>query len=366
MKRNRRRRKNGKKNNNNNNNNNGGSGIPLASGRSGRAKGGVSTIFPKTEYLGQVTSSTTFTIRHVFQINPGLASTFPWLNGIAKMWQYYRFRKFSIKYETVSNATISGQVIICTDYNNTDAAPISLESALNNYGAVNTASYRNVTETLDVNKMFPFGSGSKKFVRNANVTGDINLYDACKVYVITDGFTGNFIVGNLWAEYEIELNTPQTSLVNELQFTKVSYSYLKSDYALNQGVTGKIPFADYFLSSMGMDVNGLGLPNPIAGIFVLPAGMYLISVGVVFENTVSEFSNASCWISYDGVSVGIDVASTASRDEIVPYNYNPMNLTVPVKSDGTNTVALFVIYTETAGNTGEFLSQKCWISFTSV
>lgn len=336
--------------------------IALSTARSSSTDGPSGTVIHRSEYLASLLSSASFTVRHTYSINPGLALTFPWLSIVSPPWQYYKFRKFAIRFETISNATISGQVIMTPDYNNTDSAPTSIENALNCWKSVNTVSYRSASLVLDPKKMF--SQGSHKFVRTGNPADSINLYDAAKVFIITEGFTGNFVIGNIWADYEIELNTPQTSLVNDVQYNKVTYSYLKSNYAINQGVTGTIPFADFSLN--GLNVNGLNIPNPVGGKFTLPVGAYLITIGVVFTNSLSEFSNSSAWVNYNGSSVGIDVVSTSSRDEVVASCYNSMSLSVPVVSNGSDEVSVSVIYTETTGNTGSFLLGKTFICFMSV
>lgn len=341
---------------------NGNGPISLSTAKSSASDGPSGTVIHRSEYLASLTSSVLFTVRQSFSINPGLSATFPWLSNVAIPWQYYRFRKLAIRFETTSSATTQGQVIMTPEYNNTDAAPVSVQNALNNWKSINTVSYRSASLVLDPKKMFSFGS--HKLIRTGNPPDSINLYDAAKVYIITEGFTSNFAIGNIWADYEIELNTPQTSLSNDVKYNRVTYCYLKSNLVFNAATAVTVPFVDYFLD--GVEVNGLNLPSPISGVFTLPAGAYLISVGATFYNTVSEFSNATCYLRYNGVPSAVDTVSTSSRDEVVPYNYNPMGFSMPVISNGTDSISLSVFYSETAGNTGSFPLGKTWISFLQV
>ena len=86
------------------------------------------------EYVGDITSrGNAFNLSKKITLNPGISpeegGAFPWLSGIARHFQQYRFE--GLTYEFVSTSGVSsvsqalGEVIIATNYNVTDPAPVN-------------------------------------------------------------------------------------------------------------------------------------------------------------------------------------------------------------------------------------------------
>jgi len=160
------------------------------------------------EFIGNVTGSEAFAVGGTYPVNPGMVTTFPWLSGIARNWESYRFRRLSFKYYTRTGTAVPGSVLLAHDPDSSDAAP-STEQVM--------ASYRSVREDApwkDLNLPIPAQDlndlGPRKFIRSGALAAnqDIKLYDSGNLFVgAVDGTAVNW--GKLWVEYDVELHTPQ-------------------------------------------------------------------------------------------------------------------------------------------------------------
>lgn len=169
-----------------------------------------------TEFISDITSSTAFT-NSTFSINPGLATSFPWLANIASNFEIYRFKSLVFYYKsTAANALNStnnalGVVIGATSYN-VLANPFANKQQMEDYEfaksekptkdniyPVECARFQNPLEEL--------------YIRTSNVTnGDQRMYDMGLFQLATVGSQAAAVVGELWVAYEVDLIRPK--LVN--------------------------------------------------------------------------------------------------------------------------------------------------------
>lgn len=77
------------------------------------------------EYLTPVTSTTTDFTVFKFYLNPGVASTFPWLYYIANNFELYKFLKLQFEYLPRCSSASFGSVTIAIDYDAADSAPLT-------------------------------------------------------------------------------------------------------------------------------------------------------------------------------------------------------------------------------------------------
>ena len=168
--------------------------------------------FTSRDLVATISGSTAFSTTK-FVVNPGLSSTFSWLAPNAVKWQQYRFSRLAFIYVTRSATTAKGSVILTPDYNPTDLPPADESHAFNNQNAVEDVPWKQeIICRLDVNAMF--FSGPRKQIRSANISGDLNIYDAARLYVSTTGQADNSVIGNLYVDYDVELYVPQSSPLN--------------------------------------------------------------------------------------------------------------------------------------------------------
>jgi len=191
---------------------------------------GQSVIIRHKEYLGEITSATAFTVRHQYDINPGLSYTFPWLSTIASQFQEYRIKGMVFHYVPTSgmyNSTSSalGSVMIQTSYRSVDAAPTSKIEMLNEYWATESSPAEAFCHPIECDpKENPFNI---QYVRTGSLPSGENqlMYDLGRTFVAVSGVSNSTtVLGDLWVTYEVELKKPVvvSTVSNVLQVCTVS------------------------------------------------------------------------------------------------------------------------------------------------
>lgn len=166
------------------------------------------------EYLGDIRSgtlvsgSTTFDLA-TFAINPGLASTFPWLSALANnfdQWQpngiIFEFRSTSSTFNGSSQAL--GTVIAATEYDVVDP-PFSTKVEMENSDyAMSCAASEHMIHAIECN---PRERQRQLYsIRNGDVpTNDIQRnYDLGNFQIATQGMSvAGVNLGELWVSYDI-------------------------------------------------------------------------------------------------------------------------------------------------------------------
>ncbi len=161
------------------------------------------------EFIGNVTGSVNFTVASTFPVNPGMATTFPWLSTIAQNWESYRFNRLELCYRTRTGSNVPGSVLMALDPDASDAAPTT-EQIMSSYQDMREdAPWKDIDLPLRVQALRDLGP--RKFVRTAALVGnaDIKLYDSGNLVIATvDGTAVSW--GKLWIEYDVEFYTPQS------------------------------------------------------------------------------------------------------------------------------------------------------------
>lgn len=143
-------------------------------------------------------------------INPGNPLLFPWLSEIATRFESYKFSKLRFVYEPQSPTSSAGTVMMVTDYDEADSAPLSKTQFMAFKGGVRSPPWFTCAfeaDPSDLNKR------STYFVRNSSqaATGnDSRLFDTGQFYLAYEGDTaaGGFSAGELYVDYEVTLMTP--------------------------------------------------------------------------------------------------------------------------------------------------------------
>jgi hypothetical protein len=161
------------------------------------------------EFLGTVSTSSTYTQQFAFALNPGLASVFPWLSTQAASWEHYRFHSVRIKYVPFCATSTAGSLIMVPDYDSGDVGPVNEGIALSYTGLVENVVWDRLIMNLDTRAMNT--TGSRKFVRTGPlaINQDIKLSDSGNVYVYTNNASGTATCGKLFIEYDVELMNAQ-------------------------------------------------------------------------------------------------------------------------------------------------------------
>jgi hypothetical protein len=171
---------------------------------------GTSIIVRHTEYIGDIVSDNASFKVTKFSINPGLATSFPWLAAVANNYESYRFKQLHYKYKPICPTSTPGKVVIAVDYDASDATPNS-KLVINSYeGAVSTSPWDEVTMNSTLSNLHKFGT--QRYVRPATPpTGtDIKTYDVGNLFIATSNTPAQATtLGEIYVSYEVELFTPQ-------------------------------------------------------------------------------------------------------------------------------------------------------------
>jgi hypothetical protein len=170
--------------------------------------------FRHREYLGDITSSTLFQSQ-IFNINPGIESTFPFLSLIASNFQEYQFKGLVFYYKSTSSpvlnavSTAMGTVSMVAQYRADAPALTSKLQILNEMWAADGRPSDDILLPVECSpRENPMAI---QYVRTGLLPAgqDIKLFDLAKVVLATAGQqTPGNTIGELWCSYDIELYKP--------------------------------------------------------------------------------------------------------------------------------------------------------------
>jgi len=155
------------------------------------------------EYVTDVIATAVYTPVS-FNINPGLATLFPWLSTVASSFEKYKFRYCRFVYEPECSTATGGSLMMSVDLDALDPMPLSKVAIM----AVKDAQRSPLWSSCVT--MIP-ESVVELYVRSGNppTTSDLKTYDAGKLTVATSGAAPAGPAGELYVEYCVELHVPQ-------------------------------------------------------------------------------------------------------------------------------------------------------------
>nr|QKV51229.1 putative capsid protein [Crucivirus sp.] len=165
------------------------------------------------EYICDIVShgtANTFRLQS-FPIQPGLASSFPWLaNVVGGSFQQYRINGMVYEFRTMSADALNsvntalGQVIMATDYDSKDANFSSKQQMENTEFGVSCKPSSSMIHAIECARNQT--SISELYVRPFAVPSgaDQRLYDMGNFQIATNGVQGTSVnLGELWVSYDI-------------------------------------------------------------------------------------------------------------------------------------------------------------------
>lgn len=229
------------------------------------------------EYIADVVSGTpgSFNINAAFSLNPGLASSYPWLAPIASAYQEYTVRGMIYHYVPTSGESVAststglGSVIMATNYRSTATTYTSKTQMLNEFFSSDAKPSEPFCHPIECDpRENPY---NVQYVRTTGVPAgeDPKTYDLATVTIANQGYpTAGVTLGELWVTYEVELRKPVS---NSLSDPLASYAHY--NFAGPTGAGGN-PF-----NSPVQVVSTLSAPVTFAGnVLTLPpnnGGTYL-------------------------------------------------------------------------------------------
>jgi hypothetical protein len=177
-------------------------------------QGGDGMVVRHREFIMNVMGNPTFMLQS-FPLNPGMASTFPWLARVAHQFEEYEMNGLVFEYRPSSGSAVAsanpalGVVIFATDY---DAANPSFPDKQT------MESYEFSTSTVPFTAcMHPVECMRGRNVLNnlyireglTPASTDIRLYDMGNFQIATEGMQTTNIVGELWVTYDVLFRKPR-------------------------------------------------------------------------------------------------------------------------------------------------------------
>jgi len=303
------------------------------------------------EFIGDVLSSTGFTIQRVLDINPGNVTLFPWLSTLAQQYEEYRIRGMVYHYVPTSGLAISGtnaavgNVMIQTSYRASSTQPSDKSEMLNEYWATDARASEDFCHPIECSpKENPF---NVHYVRNGAIpTSDsILMYDYGRTFVATSGnpASGN-ILGELWVTYEIELKKPVVSKTLTVQ----SFSAQAT-----AGINSATPFGTSWLNTKS--TMWLPITTTSSGTVTFPPGSYgawqityWASNGATNDLGVPSVAGAEV-ISCFGPNSSKQTRNSVVSDAVA-------TITILITTTGLASVA-FIATTLTATRVGLFITE---------
>jgi len=280
-----------------------------------------SVVIRHREYIGEIRSSTTFTVQDSLELNPGNPRTFPWLSGVAVRFQAYRFRGVVFHYIPSSGNAVSssnpalGTVMLQTSYRSSDAAPISKTEVLNEYWASETVPSDSLAHPIECDpKENPY---KIQYVRNGAVPASDSklIYDLGVTHVCTSGQqTSGNVIGDLWVTYEVELKKPivssnVTSTVASSGLTWKSGNYAAADF-MNGTLTR---FGSLLVTGA---TRTLTFPEGVYGNFLIALRFDGTLTGLDLSSTSYTFTNCTQTAVFsDGSNYGRNVLTSGSLSQ---------------------------------------------------
>lgn len=295
---------------------------------------GESRRVTASEFVANVTGTNSSTMAFkTYHVNPGLDSTFPRLSYEAKMYEHYSLDACRVRYVPATTTATPGNVLISIDYDAADPVPDNEADAANVSDSVSGAVWSGLSTRLSA-----AGMRTQKWmmIRDQAVPGDLNLYDACQFHIGTvDNGTTN-VVGKLYIDYTIVLQTPQ-----------IPRSYIPTNMLMLEPAADALVTSTPKVVTYGSITGSLSYEES-AGTFTMPHGTYLFNGALTIRDDALEDLVSEVSFVIDGTpnlvsrSVGT-LGGTYSLTHTLPFVYH-------VNCTGTTTLAITAKATGAAGN----------------
>jgi hypothetical protein len=306
------------------------------------------------EFIQDVTAADSNFRNTTFSVNPGLATTFPWLSAIAGRYESYLFRRLHFIYEPICPTTTPGAVMMAVDYDASDTAPTSKVVLMAYRGAVRSAPW-NITR-FDASRGDLRKFGVQRYVRTAAVPAntDVKTYDVGNLQLATQNTPATpTTLGELYVEYEVEFFTPQipTALTraqrNVTQTARIELPAAGAgNIVLASKITGDTITPPFWLQGpTDLGVNLIVDVNRVQDFFLTVRSLDLSKIAGGPNRVLQVYNNLrlSDPTSYQIAQVGGSADSADSWG--FPYNPTPANfdytayLRGPTRTDANTTGA---------------------------
>lgn len=141
-----------------------------------------------------------------YMVQPGDPEVFPWLNKIARNFEYYRVIRLSARYENACSTTTPGQILLFWDYDVTDPVPTTFAQASVMSGNKLSAPWDRFLMTASTSAIHR--QEPTYYVATSATANRLN--DACSLMICTIPSLGTeqTVWGNVWLDFTFEFSVP--------------------------------------------------------------------------------------------------------------------------------------------------------------
>jgi len=208
-----------------------------------------------TEFVSelQYAGNTDFNVTMSLPINPGIPTTFPWLSGVADLFEKYIVHSLRFHTQPALPSSTAGSIYMEIDYNAADPSPPNKAEFMSSMSAVSGSIWSPVELSGDLKRV----NICERFVRIGSTPAntDVKTYDVGTLFVATQGYsTGPS--GNLYVSYDISLIIPgippaiEYSVSQNISFNTTS-GYLSNGSSYTQLGNGNIAYPKAGAASTG-------------------------------------------------------------------------------------------------------------------
>lgn len=186
-----------------------------------------------------------------YVVNPGLASSFPWLAALANQYQQYKFNGLVFEFKTLSSDITSGgalgSVVMASNYD-VVAAPFASKIEMEN--SQYAVSAKPSCSQIHTMECLPSATANVLYYVRNNSTAeslgqDNRFYDLANFQLATAGLPGSAgtVLGELWVSYDVSLYKPvihsdalSTFIVSNASISKTNF-FGNSPVVKGNGIT---------------------------------------------------------------------------------------------------------------------------------
>jgi hypothetical protein len=312
----------------------------------------TSIRFCHREYLGEISSSVAYARQKSYSVNPGLATSFPFLAGIASHFQEYRFNGLIYHFKSTGATalvngtnTAMGSIMMVAQYRADAALPSGKLELLNEAWSeeCKTSDDMNLYIECDPREN-PLGIQYIRTESNVANAQDQKFYDLCSITVASNGSQGANVVGEMWVSYDVSLKKPCIANAAGALAGNCAHYY-------GTLVTNALPFGvQNFIRNYGMLVTVDALLGTI-GIVTTVGSRYLVDVvfhsagsADLAQGTLTGGTRVS-YFNYDAVD-NIESGAISNQNiltELIEATAEQITITISVAAAGATSVDITVV-----------------------
>lgn len=308
------------------------------------------------EFLRDIVGSASFSNQSM-PLNPGIGTTFPWLQRVASNFEEYSFEGLVFEYRPSSGSAISstssalGVVIMATDYDALNPPFVGKQQMESYEYSTSTVPFTGALHPVEcLTKLNVLGS---QFVRGDGplpADADLRLYDVGNFNIATVGMQSSYVVGELWVTYDVLFRKPRIPPA-----IKLSEQFSRFREFPSGSATPVLPMGSgngvTLENALGLTMHGTG-----SSIYIrLPeTGSFLI----VYSQLQTQTSNLVLGSNIVTLNYFADNSTSSAFASAPAFGSAIVALAVTVLASGitpANDVRLNPIGTATAGVTADVL-----------